>query len=179
MAVRIYGPGHVVAYNYVANFHDGIDIETYGNPDGSHAIDGPHYPPRRVLGAAAGGDRFLQQLHDELSRQRLRDRRQHAQRPRDAKHDDQLRLASDVPTSITANSMAGIWPMFGVANQMLAVIALAILSSYLTNAGRAKYLWVTVLPMLFVLTTTNGTAGIPDVPGQLDAIFHAVFEMPA
>ena len=28
------------------NFHDGIDIETYGNPDGSHAIDGPHYPPR-------------------------------------------------------------------------------------------------------------------------------------
>ena len=45
-AVRLYGPGHVVAYNYVANFHDGIDIETYGNPDGSHAIDGPHYPPR-------------------------------------------------------------------------------------------------------------------------------------
>ena len=33
-------------YNYIANFHDGIDVETYGNPDGSHAIDGPHYPPR-------------------------------------------------------------------------------------------------------------------------------------
>ena len=46
-AVRLYGPGHVVAYNYVADFHDGIDIETYGNPDGSHAIDGPHYPPRK------------------------------------------------------------------------------------------------------------------------------------
>ncbi|HXJ38327.1 MAG TPA: hypothetical protein VNH18_03555, partial [Bryobacteraceae bacterium] len=46
-AVRLYGPGHVVAYNYVANFHDGIDIETYGNPDGSHAIDGPHYPPKQ------------------------------------------------------------------------------------------------------------------------------------
>lgn len=45
-AVRLYGPGHVVAYNYVANFHDGVDVETYGNPDGSHAIDGPHYPPR-------------------------------------------------------------------------------------------------------------------------------------
>ena len=45
-AVRLYGPGHVVAYNYIANFHDGIDIETYGNPDGSHAIDGPHYPPK-------------------------------------------------------------------------------------------------------------------------------------
>lgn len=44
-AVRLYGQGHVVAYNYVSDFHDGIDIETYGNPDGSHAIDGPHYPP--------------------------------------------------------------------------------------------------------------------------------------
>jgi len=45
-AVRLYGPGHVVAHNYIAHFHDGIDIETYGNPDGSHAIDGPTYPPR-------------------------------------------------------------------------------------------------------------------------------------
>jgi hypothetical protein len=45
-AVRVYGPGHVIAYNYVANFHDGIDVETYGNPDGSHALDGPHYPPK-------------------------------------------------------------------------------------------------------------------------------------
>jgi hypothetical protein len=45
-AVRLYGPGHVVAYNHIADFHDGIDIETYGNPDGSHAIDGPHYPPK-------------------------------------------------------------------------------------------------------------------------------------
>jgi len=51
VAVKVYGPGHVVAYNYVADFHDGIDIETYGNPDGSVATgadiaDGPHYPPR-------------------------------------------------------------------------------------------------------------------------------------
>jgi len=46
VAVKVYGPGHVVAYNYVANFHDGIDVETYGNPDGSSAIDGPHYPPK-------------------------------------------------------------------------------------------------------------------------------------
>jgi hypothetical protein len=44
VAVKVYGPGHVVAYNYVANFHDGIDIETYGNPDGS-AAEGPvKYP---------------------------------------------------------------------------------------------------------------------------------------
>ena len=34
-AVKVYGQGHVVAYNYVANWHDGIDIATYGNPDGT------------------------------------------------------------------------------------------------------------------------------------------------
>ena len=45
-AIRLYGPGHVVAYNYVADFHDGIDTEMYGQPDGSHPIDGPSYPPR-------------------------------------------------------------------------------------------------------------------------------------
>lgn len=44
--IRLYGPGHVVAHNYVANFHDGIDTEMYGMPDGSHPIDGPNYPTR-------------------------------------------------------------------------------------------------------------------------------------
>ena len=51
VAVKLYGPGHVVAYNYIADFHDGIDVETYGNPDGvvasgPGAPDGPKYPPR-------------------------------------------------------------------------------------------------------------------------------------
>jgi hypothetical protein len=51
VAVKLYGPGHVVAYNHIANFHDGINVETYGNPDGSYAsgpgiVDGPKYPTR-------------------------------------------------------------------------------------------------------------------------------------
>jgi hypothetical protein len=51
VAVKLYGPGHIVAYNYIADFHDGINVETYGNPDGSVAtgpgiLDGPKYPPR-------------------------------------------------------------------------------------------------------------------------------------
>ena len=46
IAVKVYGSGNVIAYNYVANFHDGIDNETYGNPDGSAAIDGPKYPSK-------------------------------------------------------------------------------------------------------------------------------------
>ena len=51
VAVKLYGPGHVVAHNYIADFHDGINVETYGNPDGSVASgpgipDGAKYPPR-------------------------------------------------------------------------------------------------------------------------------------
>jgi hypothetical protein len=34
-AVKVYGQGHVVAWNRVANWHDGIDIATYGDPDGN------------------------------------------------------------------------------------------------------------------------------------------------
>jgi hypothetical protein len=32
-AVSIYGPGHVMAYNRVRGFHDGLDHATYGMPD--------------------------------------------------------------------------------------------------------------------------------------------------
>jgi hypothetical protein len=51
VAVKLYGPGHIVAHNYIADFHDGINVETYGNPDGSVAsgpgiVDGPKYPTR-------------------------------------------------------------------------------------------------------------------------------------
>jgi hypothetical protein len=49
VAIKLYGPGHVVAYNYVANFHDGVNVEVYGNPDGSAALDGPKYPAREYF----------------------------------------------------------------------------------------------------------------------------------
>ena len=66
---------------------------------------------------------------------------------------------------ISSNSMAAIWPMFGIANQMLAVIALAVVSVWLVSEGRAKYLWVTVTPLAVVLTTTS-TAAIQMLIGQ-------------
>jgi hypothetical protein len=34
-AIKVYGQGHVVAHNYLANWHDAIDVATYGNPDGA------------------------------------------------------------------------------------------------------------------------------------------------
>jgi carbon starvation protein len=75
---------------------------------------------------------------------------------------------------INANEMKMIWPMFGISNQMLAVIALAIVSAYLANEGRMKYLWVTVIPMLFVATTTF-TAGAEMLSMQVNGLnvqFH-------
>jgi hypothetical protein len=42
-AVKVYGQGHVVAYNYFANWHDGVDVATYGTPDGA-----PNDIPDRV-----------------------------------------------------------------------------------------------------------------------------------
>jgi carbon starvation protein len=48
--------------------------------------------------------------------------------------------------------------MFGTANQLLAAVALAVATSAIINAGKVRYVWVTLLPMLFVATTTL-TAG--------------------
>ncbi len=59
---------------------------------------------------------------------------------------------------IQSASMADIWPMFGVSNQMLAVIALAIISAYLANEGRVRWVWVTLIPMAVVATTTSTAA---------------------
>lgn len=70
---------------------------------------------------------------------------------------------------IRSSSMATIWPMFGIANQMLAVIALAIVSAYLANEGRVKYVWVTALPMAVVILTTT-TAGIEMLVTQFNTI---------
>jgi carbon starvation protein len=70
---------------------------------------------------------------------------------------------------ITANNFNAIWAMFGIANQMLAAIALAIVSAYLVNEGRSRFLAVTLIPMCVVLTTTS-TAALHMVNGNLTTI---------
>jgi carbon starvation protein len=74
-------------------------------------------------------------------------------------------LASAVVTAgwgflVWSGSIDTIWPMFGIANQLLAVMALALVTTWLVNAGRGRYLPLTVLPMVFVMTTTLNAAGI-------------------
>ena len=55
---------------------------------------------------------------------------------------------------IWAGSIGTIWPMFGTANQLLAGVALAVATSAIINAGKVRYVWVTLIPMLFVSVTT-------------------------
>jgi len=59
---------------------------------------------------------------------------------------------------VWTGSIDTIWPMFGIANQMLAVVALALVTTLLVNSGRSRYAWVTLLPMLFVTATTMTAA---------------------
>jgi carbon starvation protein len=59
---------------------------------------------------------------------------------------------------ILTGSVSTIWPMFGIANQLLAVIALCVGTTVIIHMGKAKYAWVTFIPMAFVATTTL-TAG--------------------
>jgi len=55
---------------------------------------------------------------------------------------------------IWAGSISTIWPMFGIANQLLAAVALAVGTTVIVNAGRARYAWVTIVPLAFVSVTT-------------------------
>ena len=52
--------------------------------------------------------------------------------------------------------------MFGIANQLLAAVALAVGTTILVNLGRARYAWVTITPLTFLSVTTL-TAGFMSV----------------
>src|SRR3954462_12650470 len=55
---------------------------------------------------------------------------------------------------IWSGSISTIWPMFGVANQLLASVALCVATTVIINSGRARYAWTTIVPLSFVATTT-------------------------
>jgi len=90
---------------------------------------------------------------------------------------------------IYTGNISTLWPLFGTGNQLLATIALAVGTAFLINMGKAKYAWVTVVPMLFVGTTTL-TAGVLSIKyifwpltkkpgfvfqGYLDSALMAIF----
>ena len=51
-----------------------------------------------------------------------------------------------------------LWPLFGIANQMLAGIALILITTVLIKMKKERFVWVTLLPTLWLLTITM-TAG--------------------
>jgi carbon starvation protein len=55
---------------------------------------------------------------------------------------------------IWSGSISTIWPMFGIANQLLAAVALCVATTVIINMGKARYCWVTIAPLSFVATTT-------------------------
>ncbi len=96
---------------------------------------------------------------------------------------------------IRTGSISTIWPMFGIANQLLAAVALCVGTSVIINSGRAKYAWATLLPLSFVgsVTLTAGYMSIRDIywplatgadvsqhlQGYVDAILTGVLMMSA
>jgi carbon starvation protein len=55
---------------------------------------------------------------------------------------------------IANGTIATIWPMFGAANQLLGTLALCVGTTLLIKMGKPRYIWITVVPMLFVGTIT-------------------------
>jgi carbon starvation protein len=61
----------------------------------------------------------------------------------------------------TIDPLGGInsmWPLFGIANQMLAAIALCVATTLIVKSGRARHAWVTAVPLAWLVVITTSAA---------------------
>ncbi|CAM3906679.1 carbon starvation CstA family protein [Xenorhabdus thuongxuanensis] len=53
-----------------------------------------------------------------------------------------------------------LWPLFGISNQMLAAVALVLGTVVLIKMKRTRYIWVTVIPAVWLLICTTWALGL-------------------
>ncbi|MDC9593483.1 carbon starvation CstA family protein [Xenorhabdus sp. IM139775] len=53
-----------------------------------------------------------------------------------------------------------LWPLFGISNQMLAAVALVLGTVVLIKMKRTQYIWVTVIPAVWLLICTTWALGL-------------------